>query len=517
MRRTFFEFPVAIAVGCIVCALPAMGQLSVPQIIVVTGDAAPDGNGVFSTFQSLALNDQGQVAFRAILSGTAGGASDDAGIFRGDGSTLVSIAREGQADPSGNGSFSNFPSRPVINDAGQVALSIGLIGTTGGPTDDRGIFLGDGTTLVMLAREGQPGPGGGTFSLLAGHALNNAGQVSFRAGLTGTSGGFADNEGLFRSDGTTLTEIVRKGQAAPVEGVFEDFNADETLNDAGQVAFHGIVIVDGFNVWNMYVGDGGGALTTVAREGEPAPGGTFLIIGSNPVLNESGQVAFDATLDNTSGGSSDDTGIFRGAGGAIDTIVREGDGVPDGVGSFSDFLNEFAINGAGKVVFSAALAGAVPPADRGIYRGDDSTLPLPVVRGGDAAPDGDGIFLSLNTPALNDAGQVAFSAIVGEDIRGGETDVAVFLFDEGMGLLTVARSGEAFLGSTITALSFHPGDPPSEEGSGLNDQGQVAYSFILADGRQGIAVRTIPEPSSQTLLAFGVLSLSGLLRNWPRS
>lgn len=516
MRRAYFGFLVAACVAGSVGALPAVAQLSEPQVIVLTGDASPDGNGAFSTFQSPALNDQGQVAFNAGLSGTLGGAADNVGIFLGDASTLTVIAREGQAEPGGNGFVSSFLSRPVVNDAGQVALAIALVGTTGGLSDDRGLFRGDGTTLVTIAREGQPAPGGnGSFTTLTGHALNDTGQVAFRASLAGTSGGFADDEGVYRGDGTTLIEVVRQGQSAPEEGVFEDFNAEATLNDAGEVAFHGIVDVNGFDEWNLYVGSGAG-FTTIALEDAPAPGGTFLIIDTNPALNTSGQVAFEATLDGTSGGSSNDVGIFRGAGGSIDTIVREGDGVVGG-GSFASFQPDIALNDAGEVGFRATLAGSVAPANQGLYRGDDSAPPLKVARGGDAAPDGDGVFLSFGAHALNGAGQVAFAATVGEDIRGGVVDAAVYLYDDTLGLLTVARAGDAFLGSTISAVSFHGGDPPSEEGSGLNDQGQVAYSFVLADGRQGIAVRTVPEPRSRMLLVCGALTLAGLRHGRDRS
>ena len=63
------------------------------KIIMVAGDHAPDGNGVFSSTLLTAggLNDSGQAVFAAHLVGTANGSADNSGLFRGDGSTLVQM------------------------------------------------------------------------------------------------------------------------------------------------------------------------------------------------------------------------------------------------------------------------------------------------------------------------------------------------------------------------------------------------------------------------------------------
>jgi len=517
MDRTFIGSLVATTAVCVACTLPAIVRASDTQLVVVSGVGDPDGNGSFSTFQSPALNNLGQVAFDARLTGTGGGTSDDRGIFRGDSRTdvplltLLTIVREGQSGPDGDGSFVSFSSSPVINGAGQVVLELGLTGTSGGVTDDRGIFLGDGTTLVSIVREGETEPGGnGTFLSLSGHALNDAGQVAFNASLEGI-GGSAGYEGIFRGDaptptmGTTLTTIARTGEMAPFAGVFDNFTVDPALNDSGQVAFHSIVTVNAVDEWNMYRGDELG-VDTIARENESAPGGNFLIIDNNPALNDSGQVAFEAVLYNTSGGSANDKGIFRGDGMVIDTIVRKGDAAPDANGSFLDFLPDLALNNAGQVAFGASLAAAFP-GHLGLFRGDGSTVLTQIVRGGQVAPDGNGTFFFLGAPAINVAGQVAFfGALTGTSGAPFDTG-GVFLFDDEMGLLTVARAGDAFLGSTITGLAFNVGDPVTHEGSGLNDRGEVAYRFTLEDGRQGIAVSSVPEPSSQTLVALGCLAI----------
>ena len=51
-----------------------------------------------------------------------------------------------------------------------------------------------------------------------------------------------------------------------------------------------------------------------------------------------------------------------------------------------------------------------------------------------------------------------------------------------------------------------------DEGSGLNNLGQVAYAYTLADGRQGVAVWTpIPEPGV-VMTGLALLSLAALRR-----
>ena len=60
-------------------------------------------------------------AFTASLNGTSGGSTDNSGIFRGSGGNITQIARRGQAAPDANGTFSSF-GRPMLNNSGDVAF-----------------------------------------------------------------------------------------------------------------------------------------------------------------------------------------------------------------------------------------------------------------------------------------------------------------------------------------------------------------------------------------------------------
>jgi len=118
--------------------------------------------------------------------------------------------------------------------------------------------------------------------------------------------------------------------------------------------------------------------------------------------------------------------------------------------------------------------------DHAILRGTETEL-VQLARTGDVAPNGDGVFYWFQRPAMNQSGQVAFRATH----IGGGTD-GIYLGD-GTDLVQVARSGDAFDGSTITALAF-----TGDRRSGLNSMAQVAYVATLADGRREI-VRYTPS------------------------
>lgn len=97
--------------------------------VIGEGDAAPEGNGTLQTIAELRLNNFGQVAFIARLSGTNGidgnSTADDSAIFAGSPGALAEIVREGDLLPDGTGRFGFFSdvfqgagARPAFNDRG---------------------------------------------------------------------------------------------------------------------------------------------------------------------------------------------------------------------------------------------------------------------------------------------------------------------------------------------------------------------------------------------------------------
>jgi hypothetical protein len=207
------------------------------------GSPAPDGNGTFSFFHDLrsAINDNGEVTFHAELTGAP--SSEDSGIFRGNGGPLVQIARAGQTSPDGNGTFTGFSVDPVMNNFGQAAFVAGLAGTMAGSNDNSAIYRGGGTSLTQIVRKGQTAPdGNGVFSSLGEPAINNAGQIVFTATLSGTNGGANDNNGIYiYDDALGLQQVARTGQIRNDSLVItlgvETLSNTDALGELGQVAY----------------------------------------------------------------------------------------------------------------------------------------------------------------------------------------------------------------------------------------------------------------------------------------
>jgi hypothetical protein len=339
-------------------------------VIVSTGDASPDGNGTISYLDTPVLNDSGQVVLDVDLESTVGGLLDDAGIFLGTGGGLTQVVREGQAAPDANGTFSG-PSAARLNDSGQVAFEAYLAGTSGAPNDNEGVFRGAGGPVVRVVRAGQACPdGNGVFNYFEDYDINNSGQVMVHAMLSNTS----DNSGIFLESSGVVTRVVRKNQAVPDGNGVYSMLYDPALNDQGQVVFFAnLAGTSGGSADNGGIFRGsGGLVTRIAREGQPAPDGigTFSAFGLTYALNDSGRAAFVGYLDGTVGGASDNSGVFSGFGGALTQIARRGQLAPDGNGVFGDFAHPL-INNVGQAVFRSYLLSSIGGTndDVGIYRG----------------------------------------------------------------------------------------------------------------------------------------------------
>jgi hypothetical protein len=250
--------------------------------LVQDGDPAPGGGTM--TPLAHATNDHGAIAYLARVSDSPA----TQGIFRTDGTGTVAIARDDIGAPTG-GSFT-FLFEPIINNRGQVAFGAELSGGAA----DYGIFRGDGGSLVPVFVANQIAPGGGTFTDFGIPVLNAPGQIAALGLLTDS----ASSIGLFLGDGTSAVAIALEGQSAPKGGNYGSripFPGAFRLNDRGEVAFHAR-LVGGTSTEGIFRGDGE-RTTTVALAGSIAPGtnGTFAQFHDIKLRN-SGRVAFIATL-----------------------------------------------------------------------------------------------------------------------------------------------------------------------------------------------------------------------------
>jgi hypothetical protein len=307
----------------------------------------------------------------------------------------------------------------------------------------------------------------------------------------------------------TYRVVARSGSSAPgiaageFAGNFASFHdlpgdAGPVINNAGQVAFTGRLRLaaqpvdpvlaaaqqNDRGIWS----EGNGSLRLVAREGMPAPG-TASYFGNQlrePVLNDKGQVAFQANLL----GSDTDASIWIGGGNLLVPIARTGDDPPPLTDDNDQFLSfdDPLLNNSGHTAFRALIHGpGIDPVagvnDRGIWSKTAAGLAL-VPRAGEVAPGtpiiagANTLFTDFSSPVLNDAGEIAFRAVlVGNDVTANNMH-GIWAERAGVGLRLVAREG-----------AHAPGTDQSFAVLGLpafNVRGRTAFAARLLGGGNGI-------------------------------
>jgi hypothetical protein len=386
-----------------------------------------------------------------------------------------------------------------------VAFYAPLFGTIGG-TNNVGLFRGSGGVVTQIVRTGWTAPdNNGTYNSSFwpfSPPINGSGQVAFFSDLTGATN--SSGAGIFRGNGgdrTSITQIARNNYSTPPFGSFSSLSTTPALNDLGQVAY----LAYNANTSGIFRADSA-TLTRIAYGHEPAPDGNGLLNNGSftaPALNNGGLAAFGDAVDFTVGGSNA-IGIFRGNGNTLTQIVRSDQPVPDGNGRFGDgTANPVAtelefMNNSGQIVFSTFISGTVGGTNQsGIYRGDGVTL-TKIARQGEPAPDSNGATFSnlahnASDPneyiAMNDSGQVAFLANLSDSHQG------IYFYDDHLGLIKVIRDTDSLLGKTVDTVRFDAYYWLGNEGRGLNNRGQVAFSFSLNGNPapHGIAIWGAPE------------------------
>jgi hypothetical protein len=409
--------------------LTLIARSSASQGGPVTGWPAPDGDGYFAPFDvpPLVINGTGAVVFAAHLTDTLDPATFE-GVFVGTGgpSGLVQIARRNELVPGGSDRIADLQAlsgaAPSLNDAGQVAFRAIVVG---GSPAGQAVLRGDGTpgSLVEIARTGQPTPDDSADLLQFGspNPIDGDGEVGFDACF------FTGCAGVYRGVAGALTEIARTGDASPDgNGSFGLVNLHAPLLDAaGELAFYALLTgTTGGSADDRGIFRGDGEdLVTIARRGDLTPGGNGRLLDiamQSLAFDDLGQVLFTSTITGATDGSAE--GVFRGDGGALRTIARVGDPTPGGPGVFSHFQPlSLALNAAGQAVFQADIDlgdGGGTNDGEGLFFFDDARGLRELVRRGDVVPGAgvvDGFDFAGGTTSqgpgssgLNDRGEVAY-------------------------------------------------------------------------------------------------------------
>lgn len=392
-------------------------------------------------------------------------------------------AAQGQAEPYaftdiGDPSLIYEPGAPpAINNLGEVAFHAFVNASVSR------IYKGSGGPLTLIAEGGyafgQPSP---LFVRLRppgsevhySPSINDVGQVAFYGQLEATV-----DDGLFVGDGDTLTTIQDSAGEVLRVGYFWLLDTEvwyePWINNLGQVAFPYNTVGDPYTSW-AYLGDG--TTTTVLYDLSTS---RFEVFGP-PAVNDAGQLAAFAVAPFVPGQEF-----------ASDLALTVGDGGPltDLVVLDSPWWNPLSecsigflasINAFGQVAFRSTpppcpQIGNPPrfsPNPREVRKWDGATFTTIASESGPLG--GTTGIVQFGPPAINASGTVAFWAAIdagGQGIFTGDTVESA-----------IVKTGDALFGSSVTGLEFTR--------RGLNDAGQIAFAYTLADGRRGVARATPP-------------------------
>lgn len=484
---------------------PAVAQIST-SVLAASGDSAP-GGGTYTVFgrQGPSLNASGQVAFLAGLSGNS------SGVFRFTNGTSELIARQGQAAPEVDDTYSGFRlaadgDRASLRADGDLVFSASL---SGSGLDGLFRSVGGTASLATLTEVPAVGLSGVTVTTLyPGSARLTAGNRVF----TYVDLSDVPDQAIYEANGSALTLVAAGGMPAPGGGTFIEIPTEFTVNAVGQLAFASN-LSGGGGVFRYQSGVG---TVAIARTGTVAPGGAGTVSTvefSVPAVNAAGQVAFVAGLT----GSTSTAGVFRGTDSALTAIALEGRVAPDTGGRRFNRFDLFQFpdavrgNANGEVLFLAGLTGE-SFGNSGLFRGNGTGLAL-IAQRGEVAPGTAGVarfasFTASGGPAvgLTDGGQVVFRASVEGVGVTANNDTGLWTGTGFGDLQLIAREGDQLTvnGQSRTLAGLLGTFEVNSDG--------VAWQAVFTDGTEAIVFTryaVVPEPSG-LLAAAAAVAVGGL-------
>jgi hypothetical protein len=342
---------------------------------------------------------------------------------------------------------------------------------------------------IVVAQTGGPAPGtgGGVFVVFDPPVLDAAGVATFDADL---SGGTAA-EGIFAgATQASVVPIALLGQQAPglPNGVtFGGF--DLTLVDEeghvlvrADLAGPGIGTDNDFGFWSNRAGP----LSLVVAEGQDAPGTSGDVFsGLSTAVFSAGRIGFIGDLSGTDVTSENGAGVWLDDGVSQTLLVRLGDSAPGASAPYAIFPAEegLTLDTTGDLVFQAA----VNPADYeyGLWRVPAGGSSAVVAFATDPAPGLDGVALgTIGTPAVNEAGAVAFSTLLTGSGVTLENQASIWSTASGS-LALVARAGDVAPG-TGGAVFGGIGTPASDASGAVTFPASVTGTGVDAGNENGI-------------------------------
>ncbi|MBD2006028.1 MULTISPECIES: PEP-CTERM sorting domain-containing protein [Cyanophyceae] len=301
-------------------------------------ESAESSSGFFvDNLGSFSINDVGNVAFSGYF-GTSG-------IFT---SELKNVIEGAVGD-----SFTRVYS-PSINNVGTVAF-LQTISRFNGLTR---IVTGKESVddFIASTRFYTEPVAVGVFESISTPMINDQGTVAFKADVYQSDNESAIASGIFTGNGTRDDGEIITNTIADSNGAFNSFS-DPSINNLGTVAFSAVLDTGRSGVFT-----GNGTTTTTIADSR----GAFNSFFSTPSINDFGTVAFLAGLD--AGGS----GIFTGNNPLKDKVIVTGDTLFGSTVQELSFYRE-GLNNSGQVAFFASLANGTG----GIFRADPIVVEPP--------------------------------------------------------------------------------------------------------------------------------------------
>lgn len=462
----------AYAVGAVVNTLTPNGQ----NAQATTGGTSGGAEPAWPANVGGTVND-GTVVWQIIAfpPGSFTGCSPMELVIRSAAGVETTIATEGQTLPDGTqlGGWAEFYD---MNNAGLAVFKAAHVGPPwlgepfGGGADESGAALftaGVSSPLAVIARPGDVVATRTLCGIGPFMKINASGQVAFEGFfLNALAQCDEDVKGVFRFTPPATLELlfatgtdVGGGVTVTLWGDFGDGDFVGEFNDLGH-SVASVQLSDGDQA--VYLLNGPGAFTEIARSGAAGPSGIYDRFGAQCDLNNADQVLFKAAFggDGTPGGAIEDDGtdalfLFTPGSGTEEIAARNdaapGGGTYQGFGAFAD------LNDLGNVAFRAGINATTPGVEddesAGLFFWNRATgITTSIQR---ASVQFFAMFAECI--AINNANAVAFG-IGGEDVGSpgvddpNEQQDGLYRWTPTGGVVQLVRLGDNLDGSAVTSI-----------------------------------------------------------------
>jgi hypothetical protein len=497
---------------------PPMNELTV---LAKSGQLSSNVPGaMLGRISAPSINDAGQVTFLGTVKTTLMSAIDAPAVWRTSNlAPPMLLAEAGASAPGSSGrKYESFDEGLAINDDGDVVFSAVLAGHEW-VDSRRGIWRtrhNEEASLIAIAGASAPGRSAAMFEQLT-HVVgvDSTGKVAFGAVLAELGGASYSGESLWIADEEMLRLVVKAQQPAPgfTGNVRLNVLATAAYSPAGVLTFFAPLEGDGIDASNSVAmwSSQGAEPTLIFREGVnrfQGYGADADVLGLSVLgMTTDGAVFGSSAIDVGTGGSNfyfmrrpDRT--------EIEIFALTGDNAPETLGATFDGGFRYAMNDDGVVAFQSFLrtedytltgtGGVWVYRDSSVELVGGAHLPLPGT--------GDQRFLNLGEVAINNAGQVVFSASVSDDgLHAPMSSSGIWGQDHAGILRLIAQTGSVIDIDSGPGIDFRTIATLVMSPDGFNDRGEIAFSARFTDGSYAALlsnVLAVPEPATAWLVAL---------------